>query len=311
MISRHQRNGFVKGLTLAAVVACNLVVQGASSGQNRPSSAADVVGRELGSVDPLISDRIAQRVGVQSLIDLIYRGPDHLRLPAIEALGSLEHPWPALPTLAALSTARERPVASAASRALLMALGNWSRRQRLAGSEVIAPEAAALAKALRNTAKDPRLDVDIRGAALRGLLELERAGFAITPLDPTPLLEEDDLGVRALGVAAIALPISDESLLTDLAHKAQDETDPVLRGQIVGLLCENALIQNARRPSKDLESLIAALFDDKDFAAEAFAPALACLSEFPTDARVDLLDLALSRSDEKISKLWDRLTGEN
>lgn len=300
-----------RGVIVSVVFACSAVVFGAPSDPKPPAVAVQVVGRELGNVDPLVPGRIAQRLSVDDLVDLIYRGPDHLRLPAIESFGALADPWPVLPTLAALSAAGQRPVASAASRALLTALESWSSRQRRAGSEVMAPEADAVADQLRSIVKDPRLDVDIRGVALRGILELGRAGFEIAPVDPMPLLEDDDPEVRALGVAAVALPIESDSLPAELARQAEREPDPVLRGQLVGILCENALLHNARKPSKDLHSLILDLFEEEDFGACAFAPALACLSEFSTEARIDLIDRALSHSDEEISKLWSRLAAED
>jgi hypothetical protein len=138
---------------------------------------------------------------------------------------------------------------------------------------------------------------------------LRARGFAREwePLDD--LLDDTEPGIRRAAVAFLGVPLGKDELgrLVDLVS---DDGDPLLRGQVAALLCENALAHGVDAPSKDLAALLRELLDDREIPADGIVPVLACLVRFPVAARVDLIDLALKHPDSAVGDFWEAVQGQ-
>jgi hypothetical protein len=292
----------------ALLAAIALAVGGAASagdpvpppGPLTPQSRAQLA-RAVGNPDPGAGARVAAVLTAEQIEAAMIHGTRAERLVAIDAAAHLEDPWPILPFLAAFLGAEERAAASQAAASLLDALDALAARPG-AMNEVVPGQAAQLARSLFATAKNDVLALDLRVAALaavRALGEITRASFA--PEDG--LLESAQPPIASAAMALLSPPLRDAQL-SSLATIAEGAADPMLRGQAVGALCENALAHKVSKPSDDLAALIRGVFD-KGLPAPALLPALACIGRFPPEARAGLVDLALAHPDPAVKRFWD------
>ena len=251
--------------------------------------------------DPVITHYLAITLTPGELVSAFYHGSRAERLIALDVAGCLEQPWPVLAYLGALMGARDRQVASRATDALLNHLSRKSG-PILGFLEVVPAQAQQLAVQLQSLARDVRLDVDIRVSALVGLKLLGEAGLIAKP-NLEGLLSDEEVLVRRAAFAILSPPIALDDLVL-VAGMATGDEDMRLRGQAAALLCENALEQRAVAPSKDLVRVLENVIGDAEVPADAICPVLACLAHFPTEARVDLIDLAHSHPDPSVKEFW-------
>jgi hypothetical protein len=256
----------------------------------------------IGDSDPASPCRLAGRLELAQLMSAIYTGSRTERLLALDALRCLDNPWPMLPYTAALMGARERPVASRAALVLVNGLSDLIGKPDL---EVVEGQVAQLAGQLLSLARDVRIDLDIRVSALAGVQSLQVFGnpFKIFPLE---LLEDSDAVIRRAGLALLAPPM-EENTLVRLAKMVGQDDDLWLRGQAASLLCENALAHGVRAPSHDLAQVMKSVLGDDEVPAGAIGAVLGCLSHFPREVRVDLIDLAMGHPDPSIKEFWKSL----
>jgi hypothetical protein len=256
----------------------------------------------VGDPDPASACRLADNLAPGQLISAIYIGTRVERLIALDAAGCLDNPWPMLPYVAALMGARERHVASRASFVLVNSLSGLTGKPYL---ELVEGQVAQLVTQLLLLARDMRLDLDIRVSALAGVQSLHTIGNQVKTI-PLELLEDDDTVIRRAGLALLEPPM-EESTLIVLAKMVGEDDDLGLRGQAAALLCENALAHGVRAPSKDLTGVMESVLGNDEVPAGAIGSVLSCLSHFPTETRVDLIDLAMGHPDPAIKTFWKSL----
>lgn len=256
----------------------------------------------LGDPDPANPCRLAAILTFAQLMSAVYTGSRVERLVALDAAGCLDDPWPILPYAAALMGARERPVASRATLLLLDSLSEVAGKPTL---EVVEGQVTQLAGQLLSLARDARIDLDIRASALAGVQLLQVIGNTLKVL-PLELLEDSDAVVRSAGLALLEPPI-EEPVLIQLAKIVKEDEDFRLRGQAASLLCENALAHGVRVPSADLTAVMESVLGNYQAPADAAAAVLSCLANFPTEARVDLIDLAVGHPDPSVKEFWRAL----
>ncbi|MCP4198051.1 MAG: hypothetical protein GY762_12960 [Proteobacteria bacterium] len=256
----------------------------------------------VGDPDPASPCRLAGRLTFAQLMSAVYSGSRIERLVALDATGCLDDPWPVLPYMAALMGARERPVASRASLILLNSLSKVTGKPYL---EVVEGQVTQLAGRLLSLARDERIDLDMRASALVGVQLLQTIGNTQKPF-PLELLEDSDTVIRRAVFALLVPPIED-TVLIRLAKMVEEDDDLRLRGQAAALLCENALVHGVRVPSADLTAVMASVLGNYEVPAGAVGAVLSCLSNFQTEARVDLIDLAMGHPDPSIKELWKTL----
>lgn len=256
----------------------------------------------VGSADPGVFARLANRISASDLIVAIYRGNRAQRLMAVEIAGHLENPWPILPYLAALMTTGHRDLASRSSGAVLGALEAWSRKPGDDG-EVIDGQVVQLAGMLQAVALDDRLSLDVRGAALSATGILGRVCDKVGP--PLELMSDPEPYLRG-GLIAMLKPPFEDAVLSRLLAVVDGDPVPLVRGQAARLLCENALAHKVLSPSRDLEKVLLGVIDTAGD-AEAILPMLGCLIRFPPEGRASLVDAALKQPDPAIGKYWEEL----
>jgi hypothetical protein len=263
-----------------------------------------VLAVDAGDPDPVTPHRGARRLDLVEIGRAVYRGSRSEQIAALNALaGRLEEERAALGLLAALMNAGDRGVAGRAAYALETQLA------RLAGdpvgfAEVPPAQVAQLLGQLFETARDTRLDLDIRIVSLEGIALLGRQGFAIDESLFVALLEDDEPVVAETALGCLGLPLADETLL----RLSEIERGPRFSALVGGVLCENALAHGVEAPSDDLATLLMRLIEDDDVPSEAVAPILACLARFSTTARVDLVDAARGREDPALDAFWKALS---
>lgn len=293
----------VAALAAALAVATPGAARGDSAeppGPLEPQSRVQLA-RAVGNADAGIGARVAAALTAEQLVAALYRGSRAERLVALEAAGRLEDPWPILPYLSAFLAAPERAAASQAAASLLGALERLGARPS-PGAEVPRARAAQLVRGLFEVAGNDLLAVDLRAAALAAIRALaEITGAPHAPGDD--LLEAREPAIASAAMALLAPPL-DDAALASLAAIAESADDPLLRGQAVGALCENALFHKAPKPTEDLAALVRGVFDG-GLPAPALLPALACLGRFPPEARSGLVDLALAHPDPAVRRFWD------
>jgi hypothetical protein len=150
-----------------------------------------------------------------------------------------------------------------------------------------------------------RLDLDIRVSALAGVQSLHILGNALE-FFPLELLKDDETVIRGGGLALLEPPMEENSLVM-LAKMVGQDNDLWLRGQAAALLCENALAHGVRAPSNDLTEVMESVLGNDEVPAGAIGSVLSCLSHFPTETRVDLIDLAMGHPDPSIKAFWKSL----
>jgi len=255
----------------------------------------------IGDSDAATGNRLAATLTAEQIVAAMYRGSRGQRIVAIDAAAHLEDPWPILPYLAAFLRAPDRAAASQAAASLLAALERAAGRPGSA-PDLVPGEADQLARSLLAAASNDVLAPDLRTAALqavRALAEIADRRYAPTE----PLLRDAEPSVASAALALFTPPLAEDELEI-LAGIAGPGGDPLVRGQAVGTLCENALHHGVAAPSADLAQLIRGIFVTSAPAA-SLLPALACLSRFPPAARADLVDLALAHPDPAVKRFWD------
>jgi hypothetical protein len=198
--------------------------------------------------------------------------------------------------------ARERPVASRASLLLLDGLSEVTGKPAF---EMVEGQVTQLAGQLLSLARDARIDLDIRASALVGVQLLQVISNTLKGF-PLELLEDSDTVIRSAGLALVEPPI-EEPVLIQLAKMVKKDEDFRLRGQAAALLCENALAHGVRVPSADLTAVMESVLGNYEVPAGAVGAVLSCLANFPTEARVDLIDLALGHPDPSVKEFWKTL----
>jgi hypothetical protein len=255
----------------------------------------------IGDPDAATGNRLAALLTAEQTAAAMYHGTRGQRMVAIDAAAHLGDPWPILPYLAAFLRAPDRAAASQAAASLLDALARVAGRPDGA-PDLVPGQADQLARSLLAAAKDDVLAPDLRVAALqavRSLVEIARKRYA--PAEP--LLRDAEPSVASAAVALYSPPLADDELAL-LAGVSGQSAEPLVRGQAVGTLCENALYHGVAAPSADLALLIRGVFVTSAPAA-SLLPALACLSRFPPAARSGLVDLALAHPDPAVKRFWD------
>ena len=117
----------------AWLIACALLLTATSAGSEDEWAGSSptpetvrAIELVVGNPDPAAVQRLAGVLAPPQLIAAIHRGDRTQRLAALEACGHLADPWPVLPYLAAVMSARERQAASRATEALLTDLARES-----------------------------------------------------------------------------------------------------------------------------------------------------------------------------------------
>ena len=258
--------------------------------------------------DPGVRHHLVRLLGSEQLLELFYSESLYCRLVALDAAGVYEqNPWTLLPSLAALMGARDRDTASISARSLLELLTRIEASPEKSW-DVVPGQKKQLMGQLAALASDIRLDVDVRHAAISGyamILKSQKSLLSDTPW-VLSLLEDPYFTVRRAALTTIDLPVA-APLLIKLAELAQEDTDPMTRGQATALLCENAVFHGVRAPSADLTRILKDTLGNTELPADALAPSLACLRRFPVSARTDLIDLALSHPDPALTAFWKEL----
>jgi hypothetical protein len=260
----------------------------------------------LGNVDPVVPHRLARKIAPRQLVAAFYKGTRAERLLALDAAaGYSEDPWSLLPSLAALMGARERQVASRATNSLLILLERWIKRPDQRG-EIVIGQVKQLANQLIPLAADIRLDTDVRISAMNAIRILQQVGAEPIHGQTKELLKAGDLLIRRAAIAGCDPPIDDQ-LLPELVQIVIGDPDFGLRGETASVLCENALIHGVKEPSSDLKKLIEGVIKDARVPAEALAPVLICIKQYPVAVQADFADLAKSRGDPAIDAFWENL----
>jgi hypothetical protein len=273
-----------------------------------PQKLGPAAGRLLvasvGDPDPLVPHRIARALGPTELTAAFYRGTRTERLVALDAAAStaLADPFAVLPSLAALMGARDRQVASRATRALYSQLRRKADRPT-AFSETVPGQISQLREQLMPLALDRRLDTDVRGVALLGIGLLESE---LPETDQTwmlDLLSDPEMALRRASITALRPPL-EESLLNGLAKTAIADPDLGTRGYAAAMICENALSHGVEEPSADLTDLLKNTLENTQIPVDALGGVLACIAHFKGDRRADLVDLALAHPDPAVAAYW-------
>lgn len=256
----------------------------------------------IGNSDPGVCRKLAGKLSTMEIITAIYRGGRSTRLAALEVAGYVDHPWPILPYLVTLMTARERQTASRSAQAVLRSLQRVSSNPS-GHADVIEGEFEQLVTELFKVADNRLLASDLRASALCGVAMIN--SMTERRYEPSQAhLEDKNVAVRAAAIGLLDPPLGD-GILGTLAQIATSSNEiPMLRSQAVGLLCENALVHGVKAPSEDLAKIIRSLLS-AELPAEAVLPILGCLRRFPPDARADLVDLALKHPDPAVGKFWE------
>jgi hypothetical protein len=293
----------------AALVACLSTAAG-GLGANPESAAppgplsaktARRLDLAIGDADAASGARLAGALTAEQLSAALYRGTRGQRIVAIDAAAHLEDPWPILPFLAAFLRAPDRAVASQAAASLLAALAPLVGRPDGA-PELVPGQADQLARSMLAAADDDVLAPDLRATALQAVRILgEIAHRRYAPSKALALDAEPSVASAAIALRSPPLAEDEIALLADVAVNG---ADPMLRGQAVGALCENALHHGVAAPSADLARLLRGTFAPSAPAA-SLLPALACLSRFPPAARSGIVDLALAHPDPAVKRFWD------
>ncbi len=256
----------------------------------------------LGNPDPGACRKVAGKLSATEIITAMYRGGRSTRLAALEVAGYVNHPWPILPYLVALMTARERQTASRSTQAVLRCLQRISSGPS-GPADVIEGEFDQLATALFEVADNHLLASDLRASALCGVGMID--SMTERRYEPSQAhLENENGAVKAAAIGLLDPPLGDGVLATLARMATSSDEIPMLRSQAVGLLCENALAHGVKAPSKDLAKIIRSLLLT-ELDAEAVLPILGCLRRFPPDARADLVGLALRHPDPAVGKFWE------
>lgn len=256
----------------------------------------------LGNPDPGACRKVASKLNATEIITAMYRGGRSTRLAALEVAGYVDHPWPILPYLVALMTARERQTASRSTRAMLRCLQRISSGPS-GPADVIEGEFDQLATALFEVADNHLLASDIRASALCAVGMIDN--MTEQKYEPSQAhLENENDAVKAAAIGLLDPPLGDGVLDTLARIATSSDEIPMHRSQAVGLLCENALAHGVKAPSKDLSKIIRSLLS-ADPGAEAVLPILGCLRRFPPDARADLVSLALKHPDPAVGRFWE------
>jgi hypothetical protein len=313
-LARHPRIGedapMLGRLHRIACVAACLVAAAALAAADPPdptspgpltAEAARRLDLAVGDPDPSIGSRLAAALTAEQITAAMYAGTRGERIVAIDAAEHLADPWPILPHLAAFLRAPERAAASQAAASLLGALARVAGRPSGA-AELVPGQADQLVRTLLDAAKDDVLATDLRVAALQAIRLLAEIAHRPFP-PPEPLLRDAEPAVTSAAIALLAPPLAEGSLAI-LAEIAGKGADPLVRGQAVGALCENALHHGVAAPSADLAKLIRGVFVTSAPAA-SLLPALACVSRFPPAARSGLVDLALAHPDPAVQRFWE------
>jgi len=300
----------IRKLILCSVLSCALfggfAVSGDDNGipQTLDPSAGRLLLASVGDPDPLVPHRIARALGPSALTAAFYRGTRTERLAALDAAAStaLADPFAVLPSLAALMGARDRQVASRASRALYAQLRRKADRPT-AFSETVPGQLSQLREQLVPLAQDSRLDTDVRGVALIGigLLEAELPEAGQTWM--LELISDPEIAVKRAAITALRPPL-DESLLNRLAKTAIADPDLGTRGYAAAMICENALSHGVEEPSADLAELLKNTLENPQIPVDALGGILACITHFKGDRRADLVDLALAHPDPAVAAYW-------
>ena len=295
--------------SIAAISACLWTAASSLGAEPEPATppgplSADAAKRldlAIGDPDAASGNRLAGALTAGQLAAAMYHGTRGQRIVAIDAAAHLEDPWPILPFLAAFLRAPDRAVASQAAASLLAALAPIAGRPDGA-PELVPGQADQLARSMLATADNDVLATDLRAAALQAVRILgEIAHRRYAPSEASVLDAEQSVASAAIALWSPPLAEDEIALLADVAVSG---ADPMLRGQAVGALCENALHHGVAAPSADLARLMRGTFVSSAPAA-SLLPALACLSRFPPAARSGIIDLALAHPDPAVKRFWD------
>lgn len=275
----------------------------AQSEDLKPASRT-ILSSAYGSPDPAVPHRIARELGAGQLVSALYRGTRGERLVALDAASvpSLGEPFAVLPSLAALMGARDRRVASRATRGVLTLL----RREAAHSSgfrEVVPGQLVQLKEQLKPLAEDGRLDPDVRVTALLAISILNSKLPKSDQAWLGELLSAPESVIRHAAISTLSLP-TDEDTLKQLAQVATRDAEPASRGLATAAVCENALSHGVEEPSKDLITLLKTTLKDKQIPGDALGGTIMCISHFKGTERADLVDLILAHPDSAVSDLW-------
>lgn len=262
----------------------------------------------VGNPDPAVLHRVHDTLAPGQETAAFYRGTRVERLAALDAVAKTRQAvFDVLPILAALMGANDRQTASRASLALNEILRRVADDVEGMG-ELIPGQASQLISQLVPLAIDPRLDVDIRGVALQGILVLEpRTGRQDRPWMES-LLKDDDPAIRRIAVGMLTPPLP-SLLLSVLASIAQEDPDLLTKGNAAGMLCENALEHGVTDPSDDLAAILKGTLGNPEAPADALGGTLACLLRMEGTNRNTLVDVALKHPDPSVEAYWNTING--
>jgi len=257
-----------------------------------------------GGIDPGIWGKLVDHISVHALVSAFYSDNRSVRLIALEAAGYVDSPLPLLPYLAVLMRASDRQTASRAAASVLRNLERIS--QRVEGAcDVVPGQIVQLARMLTKTASNDMLAVDIRASSLQAVIMLSRFSPGCCVI-PKVFLKDSKEAVRASALSSFDVPLKDEDL-SALAEMVQEDSSPMLRGQSVALLCENALSHGVEEPSQDLTELMLSVIESFD-EAESAAVLLGCLIRFKPSARAEIVEAALKNSSSSVKEYWESLS---
>lgn len=296
----------VVSLCAAALISTGLIrlATGDDASEPHPLTASDAqqLAAATGNADTVVLLRIARQLGTQKLISVIYKGTRSQRLAALDAAAYVDTPTAMLPTLAALLSASDRQTAARAAGTMMTILFDPAARAAQM-AEIIPGQATQIITQLIPVAKDPRLDADIRIAAMVGINRLSRFAPAADAGWSLALLADEEPLMREMSAAQQSVPLSKEALLK-LAKLSIEDSNGSVRGVSAAMLCENALFHGVKEPSQDLADILTVVVKDPTISADALASVLICLARFaPAGRRQSIFEAAGSNPNEAVIKL--------
>jgi hypothetical protein len=265
---------------------------------------AAALDRVIGSKDPAVFQTLGITVSPQGLIAAFYGNSRSRRLAALQAAGNLPDPWPVVDYLVSFLQARQYRAAALAAHSLELALETIARAHAQGALEVTSGQIRQVSLQLLKVAARRELSRDARVVALRACRVLATFLPTLSP-DTASFLNDDDPLIRSQALAFFSLPLS-ESALRAVGRAAIDDSDVQVRGQAVGILCENALALQVERPSADLEKLMRALIEEHAV-SDAVATLMPCLARLPYESRQVLTDQLASHPNPDVQRLWNTL----
>jgi len=259
-------------LTLVALPGAGSTVEVGSIGSMREALASAEHASDL--------TRIARNLDGTVVAQALDRAPDVDRRAAVSLVPHMRDPAPFLPSLIALTSARDRDLASRAARAALEVTRDLDVRSAEGcadGQCALVEYREPIVEALRTSLSTPGISPDVRRDVL-GILTTEtgRPWFPDVESAVVDLLEDPDPRVR-LAAVGVMTPPQDATVLEALLDRAGDDDDARVVGACLLAACPAVVVPEGEKYRKPFEKKLGRLVKKLDPPEDAVAPLRACL----------------------------------